>query len=174
MLQLFKLPLQLLLVQSSKRCQLYILHLVQHHQLFGLNECPQELFLQNLVLMDQSSFSHFFLQYLVGEVPIFSKHTRNHVQESQRQCLFIDLLQQFIKSTLSELQSNGVALKSFEKNGSFCLEKHPLPIDLVDHRSVLNASIEQEVPSNLFMVESESSFMKEELDVENGQVQMGT
>ena len=106
------------------------------------------------------------------EVPIFSKHTRNYIQESQRQSLFIDLLQQFIKCSLSELQSKGVAFKSVEKYGGFGLEKHPLSTDLVNHCSVFYASIYYEVPSDFIMVESDSSLVEEEFNVENGEIYM--
>jgi hypothetical protein len=60
----------LLLINGPKCGQLDVLHLIEHHELFGLDKGPKELFLKDLILMQEGAISDLSLEHLLGEVPV--------------------------------------------------------------------------------------------------------
>jgi hypothetical protein len=53
--------------------------------LFGLNKRPQELFLKDLVLMQESTLFDLSFENLLSKGPVLGKEWRNNVQEVEGQ-----------------------------------------------------------------------------------------
>ena len=94
------------MVEGPKCCQFDVLHLVEHHQLLGLDERPQEITLQDLVLMQQGALPDLFLQDLLCEIPILAQLAGDVVEVCEREGreLVVNLFLEFIAGLAPELK----------------------------------------------------------------------